>query len=84
MYRTLCCRASVKKVLGGANMGVIGQSERFARHRVIALTTVLFDEWLGKYPMYIRLYPTVRRVIGISESDDFRHWDGVRPWCGRD
>jgi len=42
-------------------------------------TTVLFDEWLGKYVMYTRLYPTMRRVIGISESDDFRHWNGVRP-----
>ncbi|MHB0936562.1 MAG: hypothetical protein ACYC6A_09250 [Armatimonadota bacterium] len=47
-------------------------------------TTVLWDEWLGKYVMYTRMYPFDRRVIARAETDDFRQWGPVSPliWPG--
>jgi hypothetical protein len=49
-------------------------------------TTVYYDEWLGKYVMYTRLYRTDRRMVAICEAEDFRHWGPVSPliWPGLD
>jgi hypothetical protein len=41
--------------------------------------TVYFDEWLGKYVLYTRLYWMNRRMVARAESDDFRHWTPVEP-----
>jgi hypothetical protein len=41
--------------------------------------TVYFDEWLGKYVLYTRLYWTRRRYVARAESEDFRHWSPVEP-----
>jgi hypothetical protein len=41
--------------------------------------TVHFDEWLGKYVLYTRLYWTRRRYVGRAESEDFRRWTPVEP-----
>lgn len=41
--------------------------------------TAYYDEWLGKYVMYTRLYWLERRMIARAESDDFRHWTPVQP-----
>jgi hypothetical protein len=43
-----------------------------------------YDEWIGKYVLYTRMYITQRRIIAIAESYDFRHWEPVRPlvWPG--
>jgi hypothetical protein len=48
--------------------------------------TVYYDEWLGKYVLYTRLYWLQRRMIARAESDDFRHWTPVDPvvWPGLD
>ncbi len=45
---------------------------------------VYYDEWLGKYVLYTRLYWLRRRMIARAESDDFRHWTPVEPvvWPG--
>ena len=53
-------------------------------HKSDTDTTVYYDEWLGKYVMYTRLYLTERRMIAIAEADDFRHWGSVSPliWPG--
>ncbi len=40
---------------------------------------VYYDEWLGKYVLYTRLYWLRRRMIARAESDDFRHWTPVTP-----
>ncbi|MFZ4780520.1 MAG: hypothetical protein ACOYM3_34640, partial [Terrimicrobiaceae bacterium] len=47
-------------------------------------TTVYYDEWLGKYVMYTRLYLTDRRMVALCEAEDFRHWGPVTPliWPG--
>jgi len=47
-------------------------------------TTVYYDEWLGRYVMYTRLYLTGRRMIAIAEAEDFRKWGPVSPliWPG--
>jgi hypothetical protein len=47
-------------------------------------TTVYYDEWLGKYVMYTRLYLTGRRMVAITEAEDFREWGPVSPliWPG--
>ena len=41
--------------------------------------TVYWDEWLGKYVLYTRLYWMDRRMVARAESDDFRHWTPVEP-----
>ena len=41
--------------------------------------TVYYDQWLGKYVLYTRLYWLRRRMIARAESDDFRHWSPVDP-----
>ena len=48
--------------------------------------TMLWDEWLGKYVMYTRMYPYDRRVIARAEAEDFRQWGPVSPliWPGLD
>ncbi len=38
-----------------------------------------YDEFLGKYVVYTRLYWMSRRMIARAESDDFRHWTPVEP-----
>jgi hypothetical protein len=49
-------------------------------------TTVCYDDWLGKYVMYTRLYLTERRMVAICEGEDFRHWGPVSAlvWPGLD
>jgi len=53
-------------------------------HKSDTDTTVYYDEWLGKYIMYTRLYLTDRRMVAICEAEDFRHWGPVQPliWPG--
>jgi hypothetical protein len=53
-------------------------------HKSDTDTTVLYDESLGGYVMYTRLYPLERRVVAICEAKDFRRWGPVRPllWPG--
>ncbi|HSW46872.1 MAG TPA: hypothetical protein VLM89_15025 [Phycisphaerae bacterium] len=41
--------------------------------------TVYFDEWLGRYVLYTRLYWMDRRMVARAESEDFRHWTPVEP-----
>jgi len=38
-----------------------------------------YDEFLGKYVVYTRLYWMSRRMIARAESDDFRRWTPVEP-----
>ena len=47
-------------------------------------TSITYNEWLGRYIMYTRLYPNRRRVIGWAEAEDFFHWSPVQPliWPG--
>lgn len=47
-------------------------------------TRVVYNEWLGKYVMYTRLYLLERRMVAIAEAEDFRKWEPVRPllWPG--
>ncbi len=40
---------------------------------------IYFDEWLGQYVLYTRLYWLRRRMIARAVSNDFRHWSPVRP-----
>jgi len=49
-------------------------------------TTVVYNEWLGKYVMYTRLYLTERRMVAVAEASDFRKWEPVQPllWPGFD
>ena len=42
-------------------------------------TSVLWDEALGKYVMYTRMFREGRRWIGRAETEDFRRWSPVRP-----
>lgn len=42
-------------------------------------TTVTYNEWLGRYVMYTRLYDQERRGIGRAEAEDFWHWGPVQP-----
>ena len=42
-------------------------------------TTVLWDEALGKYVMYTRMFRDGRRWVGRAEADDFTHWGPVEP-----
>lgn len=55
-------------------------------HKSDTDTTVVYNEWLGKYVMYTRLYLTERRMIAIAEATDFRKWEPVEPliWAGLD
>ncbi len=41
-------------------------------------TEVSYDSYLGKYVMYVRLWPRDRRGVGRAESDDFRHWGSIQ------
>lgn len=53
-------------------------------HKSDTDTTVVYDEGLGKYVMYTRLYPGQRRMVAICEAENFREWGPVRPliWAG--
>lgn len=42
-------------------------------------TTVYFDQHLGKYVMFTRMFRNDRRWIGRAESDDFFHWGPIEP-----
>ena len=42
-------------------------------------TSVYYDEWLGRYVMYTRLYWQGRRWVARAETEDFRHWNHVEP-----
>lgn len=53
--------------------------EPFALHPSDTDTTVLWDEALGKYVMFTRMFRQDRRWIGRAEADDFRHWGPVEP-----
>ena len=59
-------------------------SEPLLIHKGDTDNTVYWDEWLGKYVLYTRLYWMQRRLIARAESDDFRHWTPVDPvvWPG--
>lgn len=48
-------------------------------HKSDTDTTVYWDEWLGRYVMYTRLYIQDRRWVGRAEAEDFRHWGPVQP-----
>jgi hypothetical protein len=48
-------------------------------HKSDTDTAVYYDEWLGKYVLYTRLYWLNRRMIARAESDDWRHWTPVDP-----
>lgn len=54
-------------------------AEPLLTHKSDTDTTVYFDEALGKYVMYTRLYWLDRRMIARAETDDFRHWEPVSP-----
>jgi hypothetical protein len=41
--------------------------------------SVYFDEWLGRYVLYTRLYWMQRRMVARAESEDFRRWTPVEP-----
>jgi hypothetical protein len=43
-------------------------------------TTVFWDEWLGKYVMFTRLYPWGRRANARAESEDFYNWGPLEPF----
>ena len=42
-------------------------------------TTFYYDEWLGKYVLYTRMYRQDRRWIGRAEAEDFSEWGPVEP-----
>lgn len=56
----------------------------FALHPSDTDTTVLWEEHLGKYVMYTRMFENARRWIGRAEAVDFREWSPVAPvvWPG--
>jgi hypothetical protein len=54
-------------------------SEPLMVHKGDTDNTVYYDEWLGKYVLYTRLYWMQRRMIARAESDDFRRWTPVDP-----
>ena len=56
-----------------------GLPEPLMVHKSDTDTSVYYDEWLGRYVMYTRLYPFERRTIGRAETEDFRRWEGVEP-----
>lgn len=41
--------------------------------------TLYYDEWLGKYVLYTRLYWCRRRMVARAVSDDFYNWGPVEP-----
>ncbi|MFH1008444.1 MAG: hypothetical protein V1800_13240 [Candidatus Latescibacterota bacterium] len=42
-------------------------------------TTVLWDDAIGKYVMYTRMFREERRWIGRAEADSLTHWGSVEP-----
>ena len=54
-------------------------NEPFMLHPSDTDTAVLWDEELGKYVMYTRMFENDRRWIGRTEADDFRNWEPVAP-----
>lgn len=58
------------------------QREPLMIHQSDTDTTVFWDDWLARYVMYTRFYPRQRRTIGLSLSEDFRHWGPVEPLIG--
>lgn len=42
-------------------------------------TTVTYDEDLGRYVLYTRLFRQDRRWVGRAESEDFWHWGPLEP-----
>jgi len=61
----------------GENWKVI--QEPLMIHKGDTDNTVYYDEFLGKYVLYTRLYWMGRRMVARAESDDFRHWTPVEP-----
>jgi len=55
-------------------------------HKSDTDTSVYYDEWLGRYVMYTRLYVQDRRWVARAEAEDFRSWGPVQPllWPGLD
>lgn len=51
-------------------------------HYSDTLTTLYFDDWLGRYVMYTRQFIDNRRWIGRAETEDFRKWQTVEPMIG--
>jgi len=51
--------------------------ERLLIHEGDTDNTVYYDEWLGKYVLYTRLYWLRRRMIARAESGDFHHWTPI-------
>lgn len=49
-------------------------NEPFALHPSDTDTTVLWEEHLGRYVMYTRMFESDRRWIGRAEAVDFREW----------
>ncbi len=54
-------------------------NQPFMLHPSDTDTTVLWDERLGKYVMYTRMFESDRRWIGRAQTDDFRAWEPVTP-----
>ncbi|MFH1566384.1 MAG: hypothetical protein ABIL09_00175 [Gemmatimonadota bacterium] len=54
-------------------------NEPFMLHPSDTDTTMLWDEALGKYVMFTRMFREDRRWIGRAEADDFRDWGPVVP-----
>jgi hypothetical protein len=54
-------------------------SEPLLMHYGDTDNTVYFDEWLGRYVLYTRLYWTSRRYVARAESEDFRRFSPVEP-----
>ena len=52
-------------------------NQPFMFHHSDTDTTVLWDEALGKYVMYTRLFKEDRRLIGRAEARDFWNWGPV-------
>ncbi len=42
-------------------------------------TSLFYDEWWGKYVMYVRISHNGGRAVGRTESDDFWHWGPIYP-----
>lgn len=42
-------------------------------------TTIYWDEGIGRYVMYTRMYRQARRWIGRAEAEDLFHWGPIEP-----
>lgn len=56
-----------------------------AHHEPLALhmsdtdTSLFYDEWWGRYVMYVRISHNGGRAVGRMESHDFWHWGPIHP-----